>query len=676
MNRNNLLMIWTLLLSFSISTWGQENNIVSIQIVPEKVTLEPGQQQSFTAFGYDENDDEVSFQNEWRATGGTITSDGVFTAGNGLGIYSVTAVASDTGAEGSSIVKIIYAETKTKEKKTRGVIERLELSPSPVELNPGQRVRFQVRALDGQEMEMKASKLIWRVTGGSITEKGVYQAGGAPGSYLVRVKVPNGVSTTAMINIVGEVGTVSRIKIIPDYSSVKPDEKKRFFAIGYNSAGNVIKFTPKWEATGGEISKHGVYVGGARSGNYFVKASSPNGVSSTSTINIQEMTLGKLELFPDGAVLFPGQVQKFSAKIYDIRGREVDVFPLWSATGGIIQADGTYLAGMIPGRYQINVTAGTHSVEASIVIKELGNPAKVKIFPEKIMVKSQEVIQVKAIVYDKDDKVIDYPVRWKVSGGIYQDHYYTAGNAPGEYEVSCTAGKTVQAKAVVIIKGSKTSTAVSNEAPKPKETVKQKDKPYLRVAGHKSKIKPEQKYFFNVELIVPPESNKKMTLGQLKWETSGGSISPQGLFTAGKKEGRYVLILKDMDNRIGKRVIVYIYEGEVPPEILKADTKDKQDSKPKERKDSEVVFHEWKIKSYQKGIGTISVKGEIHKEGAVSLHLLSKDASGQSKELYKLNVSKGQTFRFNAPYIKATKVGIILLNAAGDTLFEKFEVVE
>ncbi len=68
-------------------------------ISPPEVNLCPGDQQQFTV-----TDAEGI---TWEATGGAITADGLFTAGDAPGEYAVTATRSDSGRSGTAIVHVV-----------------------------------------------------------------------------------------------------------------------------------------------------------------------------------------------------------------------------------------------------------------------------------------------------------------------------------------------------------------------------------------------------------------------------------------------------------------------------------------------------------------------------------------------------------------------------------------
>ena len=191
----------------------------------------------------------------------------------------------------------------------------------------------------------------------------------------------------------------------------------------------------------GTIDAAGNYLAAQVPGNYFVKAIGANGVTSSVKLIIEKVTVSKIDLNPKGVILAPGQIQKFNVEVYDIHGRLVNIPPLWTATGGILQADGTYRAGNIMGRYGLKVTVGNFSIETSIVIKKPGKPFMIKLSPDVVTLKPGENIAFHAEAFDKGGLKVPGKLRWRASGGKITDGVYTAGNQEGVFEVMAMLAK-------------------------------------------------------------------------------------------------------------------------------------------------------------------------------------------------------------------------------------------
>jgi len=73
--------------------------VVAIAVAPQVADLAPGERQQFVARSVTAAGDTMPAATvEWQATGGTITPDGVYTAGSNFGVFSVTATRVGGGA--------------------------------------------------------------------------------------------------------------------------------------------------------------------------------------------------------------------------------------------------------------------------------------------------------------------------------------------------------------------------------------------------------------------------------------------------------------------------------------------------------------------------------------------------------------------------------------------------
>ncbi|GAB4282954.1 MAG: DUF499 domain-containing protein [Oscillatoriaceae cyanobacterium] len=81
-------------------------------ISPAQVQLQPGKKQAFTIQGRDQYDQDFTIADiQWTATGGTITQDGVLTAGEDEGNFTVTGMVEDISNTVTFTVKSILTQT-------------------------------------------------------------------------------------------------------------------------------------------------------------------------------------------------------------------------------------------------------------------------------------------------------------------------------------------------------------------------------------------------------------------------------------------------------------------------------------------------------------------------------------------------------------------------------------
>lgn len=84
--------------------------LTSLAVSPPQVQIEPGKKQAFMVSGADQYGNEIATGSiEWKANGGAITNDGVYTAGNDEGNFIITA---SSGAVTGSATAIIAPKGK------------------------------------------------------------------------------------------------------------------------------------------------------------------------------------------------------------------------------------------------------------------------------------------------------------------------------------------------------------------------------------------------------------------------------------------------------------------------------------------------------------------------------------------------------------------------------------
>lgn len=431
-------------------------SVVIIEITPGKVALKPGQKYNFSANAFDVDGNEVFFRPEWQASGGTINQDGVFIAGSTTGVYEVIASHSKNGAHTSSIVTIgnsnnyyvppkpknTNTNTKNKNITNTSRLLSLQLIPRSISVKPRQKIQFIVQAYDNFGNRVKPPKrLLWKVSGGSITRSGLYQAGGASGAYTIQVGNYNGIVANAQVYINFAPGRISRVEISPSYINLKPGDQYRFFATAYNSAGKIMAFTPRWQATGGSIDSSGRFYAYNTSGTHRVTAYSNNNIAGSASINIKNTYVTDAEVYPKGAILYPGQSQQFIFKAYGRDGALLNLYPSWSATGGVIQANGLYRAGYNSGDYTLTGSVNNFNVNVKIRIRNEKQLSNIQISPSRVKLRTGQNFQFTISGYDTNgNKTKIRNLNIESNGGkIDSNGMYIAGEKPGKYEIKISS---------------------------------------------------------------------------------------------------------------------------------------------------------------------------------------------------------------------------------------------
>ncbi len=119
----------------------------------------------------------------WTATGGSIDSTGLFTAGSTEGEFRVVARLRSGSRVDTSRVRV--------SKKKPSPVSSLVLTPDKVSLAAGKTQKFAASGKQSDGTSVPVS-VTWAATGGTVDTTGGYTAGTAPGSYRVIAKLVGG----------------------------------------------------------------------------------------------------------------------------------------------------------------------------------------------------------------------------------------------------------------------------------------------------------------------------------------------------------------------------------------------------------------------------------------------------------------------------------------------------
>jgi hypothetical protein len=139
--------------------------LVSITISPTSASLLTGGTQQFTAMVTGTANTAVT----WSATGGTISSSGLYTAPNTGGTLTVTATSAADTTKSASATVTVSAPTLS-----------VSMSPTSASLSTGSMQQFTATVTGATN-----SAVTWSATGGTISSAGLYTAGQTPGTYTV-----------------------------------------------------------------------------------------------------------------------------------------------------------------------------------------------------------------------------------------------------------------------------------------------------------------------------------------------------------------------------------------------------------------------------------------------------------------------------------------------------------
>lgn len=172
--------------------------LTSVTLAPGAANLLPGATQQFTVSAIWSDGSSALPSIEYVATGGSVSSAGLYTAGAVAGSYRVIARHTASGVADTAAVTIASPPA---------TLTALVLAPGAVTLAGGAAQQFSATATwsDGSTT---LPPLEFSATGGTISGTGAYTAGVTPGAYRAIVRhVASGLADTSAITITAPAGS-------------------------------------------------------------------------------------------------------------------------------------------------------------------------------------------------------------------------------------------------------------------------------------------------------------------------------------------------------------------------------------------------------------------------------------------------------------------------------------
>jgi hypothetical protein len=253
--------------------------IVTVKVVPDSQTLEVNQSVRFAGYGVNWKGDSVWVTLGWSASGGSIGTDGLFSASQ-TGKFKVIGKTGGKRQMSDTAIVIVVPPQPS-------VVEIL-VTPDTATVAAGKTRTF---SAVGELSDSSTAPIgvQWNATGGTIDPSGVYKAGSNPGSYRVIAK--NLVGTLADTSEVTipepPAPTLAQVILAPATASLGAGGTQQFAAYGRTSVGDSVPVSVAFAATGGSINSNGLYTAGSTGGTFRVSATQSGGIlADTSSVTI------------------------------------------------------------------------------------------------------------------------------------------------------------------------------------------------------------------------------------------------------------------------------------------------------------------------------------------------------------------------------------------------------
>ena len=255
-------------------------SVAQVVIVPATVTLDPYQMQQFVAYGRTQAGDSVAVTVSWSTSGGTITTDGSYTADTVAGDYLVTATvqpastAPATTASGSSQVK------------NRGLLAQVVVTPSTTSVSAGGTAQFTAYGTTKRGDSVPVS-VTWSSTNpavATVSSSGLMTGVVAGSTTIIATSQNKSGSATASVTNV----PVASMTLSPGTASVTAGATTQLTATPRDLSGNPLTGrTVTWASSNTSVATVNAsgLVTGVVGGSATITATS-EGQSGTATITV------------------------------------------------------------------------------------------------------------------------------------------------------------------------------------------------------------------------------------------------------------------------------------------------------------------------------------------------------------------------------------------------------
>ena len=405
-------------------------------------------------------------------------------------------VASTSGVRSIALASVLVTEVTEERSPT---VDRIEISPASIVLDPGETLRLTARALALDGTEIGDVQLVWTAPdsrAGSISSEGTFQAGSAPGVFDFSVSVTaiqntfEGVTYTsgqASVTIVGDavLSKLVRIEIIPDQITVLRQQIYRLRAVGLDENGVVIPGVSfDWTLNDeglGRLNEIGLLTVDGIEGEYSKVVSVTGewaGRQVTNVANVRVISEPKDEDYlnvhalPQRFFIEPGERLRLRAVVLNGLGKiQAGTVLRWGMVderAGVIDGEGNFIAGNVPGVYTeaVRVEAvvpgedGFAKTEdfASVVVRDIGIKRldSLAVFPSTVIAAPGGKTNLFARTKDSSGNPAEAGITWEVLeesvGTVDEGGIFTAGAIPGVYKVAIRATAEQQDGAETIVR--------------------------------------------------------------------------------------------------------------------------------------------------------------------------------------------------------------------------------
>src|SRR5438128_3140264 len=321
--------------------------LAQVVVVPRSASVGTGATQQFSGYGLRTNGDSVAVSVLWSATGGAISSSGLYTAGSAPGGYVVRASA--VGITGQAILAVNNAS-----------VASVVVSPASANMSVGGTTQLSATPKDAAGNVLAGRLVTWTSSSSAIAtvSAGGLVSGAAVGSATITA-TSEGQSASATITVATV--PVAAVAMSPATAAVLVGATVQFTATLLDAAGNVLSGrSVTWASTGpavATVSSTGL-VTGVAPGAVTITATS-EGQTGSAAVMVNSVPVASVSVSPVSAGIEVGQPAHFTATPLEADGTPLSGRSItWASSAPAVAAVST--GGLVTG-----VAAGTATITAT-----------------------------------------------------------------------------------------------------------------------------------------------------------------------------------------------------------------------------------------------------------------------------------------------------------------------
>jgi hypothetical protein len=436
-------------------------NLATLTVTPPTATVAVNGTVQLSASGTREGFDDTRIKGEtWAvAGGGTVSDEGLFTAGPAPGTSTVTV--SCGGLTSTATITV-----------TAGPLATITVTPNPATLAIGAQQQFTAVGRDAGG-NVVAITPVWSTTNppGTINAAtGLFTAGTTVGTFANSVRATSG-AITGTATVIVTPGPLATLTVTPNPATLPIGAQQQFTAVGRDAGGNVVAITPVWSATNppGTINAAtGLFTAGNTAGTFGNSVTATaGGISATATVIVTPGALATITVTPNPATLAIGAQLQYTAVGRDAGGNVIPITPVWSTTnppGTINAATGLFTAGNTAGTFANSVRATQGGIFGTATVTVTSAPpaalVSITVTPNPVTLQTGGQQTFTAVGRDANGVVVPINPTWTVTNGggtipagtTGQTALFTAGNATGTFTntVRATQGSIFGTATVIV----------------------------------------------------------------------------------------------------------------------------------------------------------------------------------------------------------------------------------